>query len=258
MKKSFTLVEIIVTITILILLVTINFGIFYVYQGRSVVERGINELRDTILKTQNLAYSSSDPYANHYIFYLNTNPTQSITPFFQSQAKDEICKSLAANGGWCIMREVNNAGLVPFVAGPYPCGPGKAYSCLASGVERRGVSRGQLNLGNGSITATPASTWQKSPEACPNGDCGKILYCDHLYLNGEGQQENFCQNINEVGLMKISFRTWDGKIGISGDYNDTTKSGYNPGEEAHYTISAGGQAKTLYINLFTGSIHIGS
>ncbi len=255
-KKSFTLIELIVTTAIIIILAAITFGVYSAYRSSARLDLATQDLHDVILNIRTLASAPDDPDATNYILYINTNPTETRTPAFQSLSIGNQCLHLEANGGYCIMKEKVTSGnrivgIVGFTTHPLLC-PGFELLCLPEGYQRVGVLKGKINLGGSTISADETSGWQVNIDAScqPDTDCGWANYCNRYYYPGVG-----CHNVNEEDIVKIHFRTWDGAVGINGLYNDINAESWMV-NEVTFTFTYGDTTKTLTLNLNSGSMQI--
>lgn len=73
MKKSFTLVEILVTVGIIVLLAAAAGPALKIHQDKANLDNAVTKIKDGILETQNYAFAPerTDPNLTGYIFVLN-------------------------------------------------------------------------------------------------------------------------------------------------------------------------------------------
>lgn len=273
-KKSFTLIEMMVTVSVIIFITAISFSVYHAYRSHSSVERGIYDMRDLVVKTQNLAVSPDSPIASHYILYLNAHEKYTRTPGFQAFVREDdpnrdACLHLPPNGGWCIMAETNTSSIKPYINGVVqPCGQNNGGLCLMEGIERHNVTSGKIDLENATITASaaigpPAGGVNPSCTGGNDGvgDCGYAPNCDYWHsADPQNPPDVKCEAANEEGIIKIHFRVWDGAAGINGIYSDQPgNAGFFPSPLGlvTYTVTGpDGKNKTLSLNLYTGSVQI--
>ena len=290
-QKSFTLIEMLVTISIIVILSVITFGIYGAYRNSATLDLATQDLHDVILSTRNMAYAPNDPTAENYILIINTDPNNTRTPHAQAYIKSDAgahsddCLHLAPNGGYCIQKEITDGPIQPILGGDRTDDLGEVGAegfCPPSTLTlnpfnyyRANIARGKLNLSGGTISApdlvSGSQHWpdEHSLSECgPEGDCGDTIeippgvtawsgFCEHEAETGcNTSTGDDCAWINEDKIVKIHFRVWDGAIGINGVYNDLNAAAWTYPENASFTFAYGDKTKTLTINLYSGAVRI--
>ncbi len=250
--RSFTLVELIVTIAIMALLAVVSFAMLPVYQKKANVDQAAQETEDLLLKVQNLAMSPEGASAGHYVLFLNTNQTERHTPYFMALAYYEdhtknCCQSLEPNGGYCIAKEALSSGSIEPTFG-IEVDPESTSEYRISGPRERYCvgTQGKLNVDRIIIDESLLSTTER------HGDCPGD------YSDSRCAGSSNCIAC-ETGMFKLHFRTHDGQVGLNGSYydvNPTNWTGMGSPQKAIFEVVKNGESKTLYINLYTGAIYI--
>lgn len=220
MKKSFTLIELIVTVGIVALLSVISFGFYYSYQARSGLDKGATDVFDLISNVKGMATASTDAAASHYLLILNTDsvPRSPVTGTTEGQS----CDGLNTNE-YCIIKIIS---------------PGEKIVPNFVGDERRvGLTKNILKLGNDmTLISDPLSNL----DAEKSGTRG--LFKLHFRTWD--------------GLAGLNGRYWDANAGQCDEQPDGSCPPLEAlPEEATLSLTQGSLNKTIRINLYSGVIN---
>lgn len=262
--KSFTFVELIVTISIMSILAVISFGMFAVYQRKATIDTTTQELKNLILKTQSYAFAPDSSYSDHYLIVINGANTPrtyelnypldidvgSLEPHFVYEDKCN-CRDLEADGGYCIVRLAKIDPVGALKSGINTSGENPPGSPIVVNTKKVCLQRGVITKGKDvDIKVFPSSTVT-----------------------------------TEQDLFKIHFRTMDGKIGFNGFYSDVNLPATNRCDEcdiaepddigmrnwckllyckdpdgdsayAYVEITSNGEVKSIRINPWTGELSV--